>query len=546
MARAQQPYRQQPEEDQDCDRTWDTRSNAEKREEREQEAKYQEECQQLDDREHRRQRDQQHMAIWGQMLDQEQMSVTEKQKLNAEDQARFEWGQMSQKDQQRVREQHCKLTVADPRAQQKAQDEARGQRTDPWARGPAANPGPNQGGGRDPGGGGGSWDNYSAASNPGPSQGGGRGSGGGGGAWENRREGDNRRNQKVGGNNYGGSGKGLSYGKGAARIWQERHPVLHNQEDRRKNLPVFVQPMVPEEDFNSMFLIDTREATDAWAGRTLNPFNNLYVQVAAMNAAENLVRAGPNQAPNGHTTTQGVHLATTMIQTTDRYKLTWGVTMDLEANNPCGSWDRFLTQMLQHPAFSPMQIPRMSGKSVTTVDLKLRHKGVWVSHGVFKAYSGENNLSRETMAVNEDALEKMGEHEVNPEDLDMVIVIYAGTRVCAYSFGPGTPVMSLGPQATVYKLSYPDVTFEFRRVLKASPLTMGGDSDSFSFLIRDHTNGLDLRGQRTDAPSDWILISNPRGMGLGDTCEAARRGGGRVEGPDPIFEPAQLWNSHQR
>jgi hypothetical protein len=150
------------------------------------------------------------------------------------------------------------------------------------------------------------------------------------------------------------------------------------------------------------------------------------------------------------------------------------------------------------------------------------------------------------MAVNEDALEKMGEHEVNPEDLDMVIVIYAGTRVCAYSFGPGTPVMSLGPQATVYKLSYPDVTFEFRRVLKATPLTMGGDSDSFSFLIRDHTNGLDLRGQRTDAPSDWILISNPRGMGLGDTCEAARRGGGRVEGPDPIFEPAQLWNSHQR
>jgi hypothetical protein len=241
-----------------------------------------------------------------------------------------------------------------------------------------------------------------------------------------------------------------------------------------------------------------------------------------------------------------VHLATTMIQTTDKYKITWAVCMDLEANNLCGSWDRFLTKMLEHPAFRPMDIPRMSNNSVTTVDLKLRYKSEWISHGVFKAYSGEGNLSRVTTAVNEDALEKMGEREVNPGDLDMVIVIYAGTRVCAYSFGPGTPVMSLGPQATVFKLSYPEVTFEFRRVLKATKHTMGGDSDSFSFLLRDHTNGLNLRGQRTEAPSDWILISNPRGMGLGDTCEAARRGGGRVEGPDPIFEPAQLWNSHER
>jgi hypothetical protein len=66
-----------------------------------------------------------------------------------------------------------------------------------------------------------------------------------------------------------------------------RYPPIHNNKDKNKNLPIFVQPMVRVDVFNSMFLIDTREATDAFEGRVLDPFNNLLPQVATMNAVTN-------------------------------------------------------------------------------------------------------------------------------------------------------------------------------------------------------------------------------------------------------------------
>ncbi len=353
--------------------------------------------------------------------------------------------------------------------------------------------------------------------------------------------------QRTGGTSYHGTGAGLSYGAGERRTWQERYAPLHNNPNKKDNWPIFIQPMVHDETFNSMFLIDTREATDAYPGRTLDPFNNMFPKVAAMNAIGNLKRAGPQEASNGHTTTRGAHLAVCMIQTTDTYKWTWAVTMDLDEMNSGGHWDRYLRQVMQHEAFAPMTVPRMAENSVTTVDLKLRYKKNWVSHLVLKAYQGENNMTPETLAVQEEALEMMGEDgAVDPDDIDLQLVVYKGTKVTAYAFGPGTPVLSMGPQGMVFKLSYPDVTFECRRVLKQGNLTMGMDGDRFTFMFRDHTNGLDLRGSRTSAPSDWVLISNPRGAALGTTCEAARQNGARVEGPDPIFEPAQLWTAHSR
>ncbi|CAE8665121.1 unnamed protein product [Polarella glacialis] len=188
----------------------------------------------------------------------------------------------------------------------------------------------------------------------------------------------------------------------------------------------------------------------------------------------------------------------------------------------------------------------MANNSVATVDLKLRYKKYWVSHLVLKAYQGEQNMTPETCAVNEDALEIMGAGQIDPNELDLQLMVYKGLNVTAYTFGPGTSLISMGPMGAVLKLSYPMVTFERRRVLKTGELTMGMDGDRFSFLFRDHTNGLNLRGNRTSAPSDWFMISNPKGMALGDTCLMARNAQARVEGPDPIWEPAQLWSAHKR
>ena len=69
--------------------------------------------------------------------------------------------------------------------------------------------------------------------------------------------------QRTGGTSYHGTGAGLSYGQGERRAWQHRYPPLHNNPNKKDNWPIFIQPMVHDETFNSMFLIDTREATDA-------------------------------------------------------------------------------------------------------------------------------------------------------------------------------------------------------------------------------------------------------------------------------------------
>ncbi|CAE8678725.1 unnamed protein product, partial [Polarella glacialis] len=363
------------------------------------------------------------------------------------------------------------------------------------------------------------------------------------GGWDKGRQGGGH-HQKTGGASHRGSGHGGSYRKGDTPV---EYPPIHNNRDKNNNLPVFVQPMVRADDFNSMFLIDTREATDAFEGRVLDPFNNLLPQVAAMNAVTNQKRAGPYEAPNGATTTRGAHLAVFMVQTTETHKWTWAVTMDADEMNMGGTWDEHMLQVFKRPSFAPMAPPKMANKSVAAVDLKLRYKKYWVSRLVLKAYQGEQNMTPETCAVNEDALDiAMNGGQIDPKELDLQLVVYKGVNVTAYTFGPETPVISMGPKGAVFKLSYPRVTFECRKVLKTGQLTMGMDGDRFSFLFRDHTNGLNLRGSRTSAPSDWVLISNPKNMALDDTCQMAREAQARVEGPDPIYEPAQLWTAHQR
>mgnify|MGYP002808583931 FL=1 len=326
-------------------------------------------------------------------------------------------------------------------------------------------------------------------------------------------------------------------GKGPAS-----HSAIHNHLDKKKNWPNYIQPMVLDETFNSMFLIDTREETEQHRGRTLDPFNNLLPKVAEMNVARNLKRSGPQQI----TTTRGAHLAVFMIQTTDKYQWTWAVTMDADEMNAGGYYDQYLPQVRRHEAFEPMTDPRNSQDDVLTVDLKFKYQKQWVSHMVLKSYLCDRNMTPETCAVQVEALEMMGSNgPVDPDDMELQLVVYNGWRVTAYTIAPDTPVVSMGPRGKVFKLSYPNVTFECRRVLKGGNLAMGTDGDRFSFLFKDHPNGLNLRGSRTSAPSGWTLLVNPRET-VKSTCQTARHNLARVEGPDPTFEHAQLWTAHSR
>ncbi len=150
-----------------------------------------------------------------------------------------------------------------------------------------------------------------------------------------------------------------------------------------------------------------------------------------------------------------------MIQTTDKYQWTWAVAMDVDEMNAGGYYDRYLPQVRLHEAFEPMTDPRKSQDDVLTVDLKLRYKKQWVSHMVLKSYLCDRNMTPETCAVQVEALEMMGSNgPVDPDDMELQLVVYNGWRVTAYTIAPDTPVVSMGPRGKVFKLSYPNVTFE--------------------------------------------------------------------------------------
>jgi hypothetical protein len=317
--------------------------------------------------------------------------------------------------------------------------------------------------------------------------------------------------------------------------------------------------LVHDETSSSEFVIDTREATDVHPGWISDAFNNMLPNEAAMNAMRNLKKPEQHEASSGHTTTRGAHLDVCMTHTTDTYKWTWGVTMSLDEMNKRGHRERHMRQVMPHEFFAPMTGPRMAD---TTVDLKLRYKKNWVSHLVLKRHQGKVSTIPETLAVQEEVLEMMAaDGDVDPDDIDLQIVVYKGLKATAYAFGPGTTSRSTDIRSMVFKFSDPGVHFECMRVLKEGKLTMGMDGDTATFIFNDHTKGIDLRGLHLQgglttgpdlhgpdlraggprsAPSDWVLIADPRREARW-TGEAALQNQARVEGLDQRFDPAQRW-----
>ncbi|CAE8694535.1 unnamed protein product, partial [Polarella glacialis] len=189
-------------------------------------------------------------------------------------------------------------------------------------------------------------------------------------------------------------------------------------------------------------------------------------------------------------------------QVHDVYSIKTNLSLGLEEMTAGATWGDDIRALLASENFKPMEVPAMSLRAGTTVDLKIRYNKAFLVHLVLKAYQGEKNMSEEVYRIDEDLFEALNAE--SPRDdtkWDFTLVVYKGLTICAYSFTLNGPMYALGPMGKCYKLGYPSIHFEFRRVLVADPESMGIDARRFSFQLRDHTNRLELKGMRTSCPS---------------------------------------------
>jgi hypothetical protein len=199
---------------------------------------------------------------------------------------------------------------------------------------------------------------------------------------------------------------GIGFHMGLRRRGEPGRPPLHKQSEA-SNMPEYIQPLVSAWGFHSAYLVDTRDATHHFKGRVLDPWNHIFPEVALKNRLNGSQRNGPDESSTGLSNGQGFYVQWNLGKCADVYSIKTNLSLGLEEMTTGATWGGDIRMLLASENFEPMEVPAMSLRTGTTVDLKIRYNKVFLVHLVLKAYQGDKNMSEEVYRIDEDLLEAL-------------------------------------------------------------------------------------------------------------------------------------------